>query len=205
MIEINLLPPQYRTVERTPLPVFLSLIAGIVLIGLSFVLLMVMVRQTQVVEERRGKLVQDHEQKRKEAEAVDQLEKDILDARGRIDTILGIAESKIPWAVKLNQLARICPPYIWIDTLAMAQKPDGSGELRLQCNASGTNLERFTSFRRALRNDTNFFYHFDDVITPAIDPRSPGKEYLVPTILSFTMTLPFRQVEAVGGGPPTRR
>ena len=33
MIEINLLPPQYRSVERTPLPVFVGLILGVVLIA----------------------------------------------------------------------------------------------------------------------------------------------------------------------------
>ena len=104
MIEINLLPPQYRSVERTPLPVFVGLILGVVLIaGAVFV----MVRTAGVTQDLKN---QKQEQEgllakaQQEEQDFDKLVKSIEDAKGRINTVLSIAESKIPWALKLEQL-----------------------------------------------------------------------------------------------------
>jgi Tfp pilus assembly protein PilN len=198
MIEINLLPPQYRSVERTPLPVFLSLIGGLVLIGAAFFGLLIMVKSAQRADEERGQLEALRDKKKKEAEAVDQLQRDIQEAEGRVNTVLGIAESKIYWAIKLEQLMRVLPDYVWFDSLSIASRPTG-GELRLACNARGTGLERFTSFKQALRTDTNFFYHFDGIEAPVINVVKAGKDYFDQEYLQFQMSLPVRQVEL--GGP----
>lgn len=200
MIEINLLPPQYRSVERTPLPVFLGLIGGLALIGVAFISLMIMVKAAQRAEETRLVKAKERDDKKKQAEAVDQLQRDIQEAQGRVDTVLGIAESKVPWAIKLDQLMRILPEnVIWIDSLSIVQRTSG-GELKLQCNARGTGPDRVTMFKQMLRSDTNFFYHFEDVSVPMIQvQRTTGKTYYDQEFLTFTMTLPIRQVEL--GGP----
>jgi Tfp pilus assembly protein PilN len=199
MIEINLLPPQYRSVERTPLPVFLGLVGALALIGGAFVTLMVEVKAAQHAEEQRVGLTKERDDKKKQAEQVDQLQRDIQEAQGRVDTVLNIAESKIPWAIKLDELMRILPEQtIWLDSLSFTQRPTG-GEMKLQCNARGTGLDRFTNFKQALRSDTNFFYHFDSVDAPIIQVVRAGPQYFDQEFLQFTMTLPIRQVEI--GGP----
>lgn len=199
MIEINLLPPQYRSVERTPLPVFLSLIGGLALIGAAFVGLLLMMKAVQRAEEAKSQITAERDKKKKLAEEVDQLERDIAEAKGRVDTVLGIADSKIFWGIKLDQLMRILPEgVIWIDSLSIVQRPTG-GELRLECNAKGVDLQRFTGWKQTLRQDTNFFYHFDGISAPVINVVKAGKEYAADLeYLQFSMSLPIRQVELSG-------
>jgi hypothetical protein len=199
MIEINLLPPQYRAVERTPLPVFLSVIAGIALIGGAFVGLMFMLKGVQEKRETKDQRIATAEKKSKEAALVDQLKKDIEDAQKRVDTVIGIAESKVYWGLKLFQLTRLIPDNVWLDQLTITQKDDGSGELRMLCNSKGTGFDKFTEFKQKLRSDTNFFYHFDSVDAPVINVVKAGKEYYDAEYLQFTMSLPIKKVEL--GGP----
>lgn len=199
MIEINLLPPQYRSVERTPMPVFLGLIGGLAMIGVALGFLGVMIRAAQRAEEEKIQLTQERDRKKVEAAAVDQLQRDIQEAQGRVDTVLGIAESKIYWGMKLDQLVRIIPPTVWIDSLNMQQRPNG-GELKLACNARGVGLNRFTEFTQALRSDTNFFYHFDAILASTINVvPTDQKTFIDAEYLQFPMTLPLGQVEL--GGP----
>ena len=198
MIEINLLPPQYRSVERTPLPVFLGLIGALAMIGVAFVFLMVMQRSAQKAEEDLSRYQAERENKKKQAAEVDQLQRDIQEAQGRVETVLNIAESKIYWAMKLDQMVKVFPQGVWIDSLSMSQKA-GGGELKLACNARGTGFNRFTEFTQALRGDTNFFYHFDGINASTINVVPTSKEFVDQEYLQFPMSLPLRQVEV--GGP----
>ena len=190
MIEINLLPPQYRTVERTPLPVFLGVIGGIVVIaGLGMWWGALVTKKNNLITNRDAKK-NTKESKAREVEEIKKLEKEIADSQGRIDTVLGIAESKIYWGAKLDQLMKILPTYAWIESLSF----DGS-KVVLSCKARGTSLQRYTELRQRFRNDTNFMYNFDPIPLTAIDVVNPGPNYLERAVLSFTVTLPIRQVE----------
>lgn len=190
MIEINLLPPQYRTVERTPLPVFLGVIGGIVVIaGLGMWWGALVTQKNNLITNRDTKK-NIKEAKAREVEEIKKLEKEIADSQGRIDTVLGIAESKIYWGAKLDQLMRILPNYAWIESLNY----DGQ-KVVLNCKARGTSLQRYTELRQRFRNDTNFMYNFDPIPLTAIDVVNPGPEYLERAVLSFTVTLPIKQVE----------
>jgi Tfp pilus assembly protein PilN len=197
MIEINLLPPQYRAVERTPLPVFLSLIAGIALIGGAFVGLMIMVRSVTERRTARDELKVKVEKEQKEADSVDQLGREIQDAKKRVDTVLVIADSKIFWGIILWQLTKIIPDNVWLDQLAVTMRDDGSGELRMQCNARA-GYDRYTDFKNRLRSDTNFFYHFDSIDAPRVDVMKADQQHYFAEYTNFVLTLPLRKVE-VGG------
>ena len=190
MIAINLLPPQYRTVERTPLPVFLGVIGGIIVVaglGMWWGALVNKKNNLNATRDARRALKVS---KADEVEKIRKLEKEIADSQGRIDTVLGIAESKIYWGAKLDQLMKILPNYAWIESLNF----DGQ-KVVLQCKARGTSLQRYTELRQRFRNDTNFMYNFDSIPLTAIDVVNPGPYFLERAVLSFTVTLPIRQVE----------
>ena len=190
MIEINLLPPHYRTVERTPLPVFLGVIGGIIVVaglGMWWGALVNKKNNLNATRDARRALKVS---KADEVEKIRKLEKEIADSQGRIDTVLGIAESKIYWGAKLDQLMKILPNYAWIESLNF----DGQ-KVVLQCKARGTSLQRYTELRQRFRNDTNFMYNFDSIPLTAIDVVNPGPYFLERAVLSFTVTLPIRQVE----------
>jgi len=196
MIEINLLPPQYRTVERTPLPVFLGLIAALVVLAGAGGFYMKLYNDGRKLKEKRDQLTSIRDSKAKEVEEIKRIEKEIAESQGRIDTVLGIAESKIYWAQKLDQFTKILPSYAWIESLSY----DGSA-LKLAFKARGTSWQRYTELRQRLRNDTNFVYHFDSIPLVPISIVPPGPAYLEPFVLSFNMSLPIRQVEQ----PPAQK
>jgi len=196
MIEINLLPPQYRTVERTPLPVFLGVIGGIVILaGLGMWYAALLNTKTNLTTTRDARR-STKAAKAQEVEEIKKLEKEIADSQGRIDTVLGIAESKVYWGAKLDQLMKIMPNYAWIESLNF----DG-GKVVLACKARGTSLQRYTELRQRFRNDTNFMYNFDPIPLTAIDVVNPGPPYLERAVLSFSVTLPIRQVEQAPAQP----
>lgn len=199
MIEINLLPPQYRTVERTPLPIFLGLIGGIVLVAVTGLYLVALTTKTQTLDNEKVRLVGVRDVKAKEVEEIRKIERELQESQGRIDTVLGIAESKLYWAHKLEQMARLLPRYVWIDTLNF----DGQ-RLSLSCKARGTSLQRYTQLRQDIRNNTNFVYHFDSMPLTNIDVVNPGAQYLEPAVLSFQLPLTLRQVEQAGATGPRR-
>jgi Tfp pilus assembly protein PilN len=196
MIEINLLPPQYRTVERTPLPVFLGVIGAIVVVaGLGMWWAALVNEKNNLITERDSKKT-IRDAKAREVEEIKKLEREIADSQGRIDTVLGIAESKIYWAAKLDQLMRILPSFAWVESVAY----DGN-RVVLACKARGTSLQRYTELRQRFRNDTNFMYNFDPIPLTAIDVIDPGPTYLERAILSFQVMLPIRQVEQAPAQP----
>ena len=184
MIEINLLPPQYRTVERTPLPIFAGVIGSVIaLLGLLTYLLLLM-NETEKLNTEVAGLRLKKEQKEKEVAEIRKIDNELKESQGRIDTVLSIAESKMYWSQKLDQLARLLPRDIWLDQINY----DGS-RLQLMCKARGTGLQRYTFLRQKFRNETNFIYHFSDIPLPPIDVVSPGPQYLEPAVLSFNQSL----------------
>lgn len=198
MIEINLLPPQYRAVERTPLPVFLGLLAGIALIGGAVVLMLMTVRESQQLKETKESAQVRLDAAITASQEFDALQKKINGAQGRIDTVLNIGESRMPWSIKLEQFVQIMPQDVWIDGLDFARRPDGSGDMRFKVNARGTALKTVTEFKHTLRSSTNFYYHFDRINVREVIVKKSPPGYADPEYLSFEMVLPLRQVE-VGG------
>ncbi|RME72488.1 MAG: hypothetical protein D6776_08720 [Planctomycetota bacterium] len=196
MIEINLLPPQYRTVERTPLPVFLGLIVGLLLIGAAFVAYVVQTKRGVTLAQQKRGLELDIQEKKAKAAQVDRIQREIKEARMRIDAATRVAQERTPWTRVLSEFVDLRPPYIWLESQAARRGADGKGELRLACNARGTNLQRYTEFRQRLRSRTNFMYHFSTISGARLDVRLTGEQYLEPKMLSFNLTLPLAKVES---------
>jgi len=163
MIEINLLPQEYRVQERTPMGFILTVVIGICVVGGIVIYGFSLRQQLAEATDNNGRL-QEREKKAKEIEAkVDKADAEIKNAQKRQNTIIEISQTKILWSLKLVQFGRILVDYpsFWIDRLALERGRGTSGVVTLQCYALGQDLRNIARFRERLKGDTNFWYHFE--------------------------------------------
>src|SRR5262245_45074524 len=101
MIRVNLLPPEYRKVEGTPIARLVTTVAGVALVAgaagwwgwYHFAVL------THVRDERTTK-EEELSALKAQADRTKQLEKELKEYRRRRDTIENIAASRILWSRK---------------------------------------------------------------------------------------------------------
>jgi len=170
MIEINLLPQEYRVQERTPLGLFLTIVVGICTVGAIGVYEINLKKELAAKELEKGRLQQEKERTDKEKENVIKLEKEIDIAKKRQETIIEISQSKIIWSQKLIQFGKIMQEYpdFWIDRLSLQRGGDKGGKLTLNFYALGNDFRKAAAFRERVINDTNFWYHFEKFDAPSI-------------------------------------
>ncbi len=194
MIEINLLPAQYKAVERTAPAVLLTLLGGGILLALSLGGYFFAANSARARVEEKGEYQARLDKARKEAEEVRLIEKRIEEAQGRIDTVLAISQTKVYWAMKIEQLLTIIPSYVWIDALYVREPPDKKGQpgqpirLELECHARGSS-GRVPEFMQVLRSNTNFFHHFSDPDAIKVEERHINRE----PVQAFTLVLPLKK------------
>jgi Tfp pilus assembly protein PilN len=198
MIEINLLPQEYRVQERTPLGLFLTIVVGICTVGAIGVYEINLKKELAQKELDNAKLKQDKVDWDKKKADVQALEKEIETAKKRQETIIEISQSKIIWSQKLIQFGKIMQEYpdFWIDRLQL-QRTD-KGRLTMNFYALGSKLDRIAEFQSRVINDTNFFYHFErfEAPTKRVNPGGPSSPlakygYTGPTI-QFDVQIPVR-------------
>lgn len=106
MIEINLLPPEYRPVERTPLPRRLTIFAGVLLVCstaavCAWLMFITVPKARQALDATRQeadkKLAQKLEVENKKAE--------ITSLNVRAEILRGLERERLPWAKLLDHLA----------------------------------------------------------------------------------------------------
>jgi Tfp pilus assembly protein PilN len=106
MIEINLLPPEHRPVERTPLPRFLTTFFGVLLSAAAAVAWLWL---SQVAVPRAEKRCQDKktamELAKKNAEEVQRIERELKAAKDREGVLRDLFNQRIFWARLLDRLA----------------------------------------------------------------------------------------------------
>jgi Tfp pilus assembly protein PilN len=170
MIEINLLPQEYRVQERTPLVLFLTIVVGICTVGAIGVVQINLNKELAQKQLQRADLEREKAETDKKKEEVQKLEKEIDVAKKRQETIIEISQSKIIWSQKLIQFGKIMAEYpdFWIDRLNLARSGDRGGKLTLNFYALGNDLRKAAAFRERVISDTNFWYHFDKFDAPTI-------------------------------------
>jgi Tfp pilus assembly protein PilN len=106
MIEINLLPPEHRPVERTPLPRLLAILGGVVLLAASGVALayLALVAVPKATAERNNKR-RDMEAEKTKAEAVLRLEQQLKAFEARESVLTALFRERICWSRLLDRLA----------------------------------------------------------------------------------------------------
>ncbi len=162
MIEINLLPPEYRHVERAPFAAVVGTIIGLVIVGVLGFYWYLLTIET---EDKAKLFAQKSDELRTleiRAKEVDKLQQEKEDAEKRLGYIKVLARNKMEWGLKLAQLQNILSESkeIWVTRLNMSPFQNTS-KLSIQVIIKG---DQFTAHTRALsffHNDYNFIYHFE--------------------------------------------
>ncbi|TET36971.1 MAG: hypothetical protein E3J72_07260 [Planctomycetota bacterium] len=172
MIKVNLLPSEYRTMEGTPLPVFLLGLVAIVVLALGLIAVVWMSQQVKTIT---GEL-QDLENVKimLDLKLIEMtgLSTKLADKRNQRETILSIRKNRILWAKKLERLAKLTPAgTIWWQYVEMRQHDpaptlrDG-GSLTVSCYQKGTQTETLMNFRLDILKDKVFWPGFKEISPP---------------------------------------
>jgi len=201
MIEINLLPQEYRVQERTPLGLFLTIVVGICTVGAVGVYEMKL--QGDLAEKTKQKTDLTNQKTEWDAKkaATVELEKKIETAKKRQETIIQISQSKMIWSQKLAQFGKLMDGYkdFWIDRLELQK----GGKLRMNFYAMFSEKEGFNrvaEFESSLLNETNFWYHFEKFDAPTkrvtSGPGGPLARYnYTGPVVQFDVTIPVRELK----------
>jgi len=201
MIRINLLPPEYRKVERTPIGFFVAFLIAVVLafLGVLYTLFMhVQLKNSERKVEQKRQMV---ENLRREVQDLDELRKQVSEFSRRQRIIMTIRAMRIYWSRKLSLLGNMTPPNIWLTRMDMSQKnPVGSkeelararngGTLQVTGYCRGTEYKPVANYRELLKRNRLFFYDFFQVSPPGFERvRLPNVDPVESDAVKFTMTL----------------
>jgi Tfp pilus assembly protein PilN len=180
MIEINLLPPEMRKVDRTSLKRLLCMVVAVVLLSGSIIGMLVSVRRWRAESDKKASLSVEVARLEPLAKEYDVISSEIQEIEARISTISEIRSTRLRWGVKLDQLYAILPEYVWFDKIelkkgratgAAAQK-GAISILNLECLVAGADERKYAEFRRVLTGEVagegpytgaDFFGDFDNI------------------------------------------
>ncbi len=200
MIEINLLPQEYRVQERTPMGFILTVVIGICVFGSIVIYGFNLRNQLSAEVDRNRELTQKKADAQAIADKVDKTQQEIDKAKKRLNTIIEISQTKIVWSLKLVQFGKVLAEYpsFWIDRISLERGGGGgNGLLSVNFYALGDDLANVARFRERFKNDTNFWYHFEKLDCPTetkLKDGGPLKEYgsYAGNVVRFAVTMPVR-------------
>ncbi len=178
MIEINLLPPEMRKVDRTSLRRLLCLATAAVLVSGSALGLALSAKRYVGEKARRTTLTEQVARLEPIAKEYDQLQAELQEIETRISTISDIRATRLRWGMKLDQLYAVLPEYVWFEEMELKQargrivagQPTMASMLTLNCLLAGADEKRYAEFRRILMGEVlaegpftgeQFFAEFD--------------------------------------------
>ncbi len=161
MIEINLLPPEMRKVDRTSMKRLLCMITAVVLVSASAIGVITSVKRYHDESAKNVELNQEVARLEPLATEYDVLSAELVEIGTRIRTIDEIRSTRLRWGVKLDQLYAILPDYVWFDKVELkagrATGPAAAAgivsKLLLECFAAGADEKRYAEFRRVLTGE----------------------------------------------------
>lgn len=162
MIEVNLLPAEYRPRETTNVPFMATLVVGFLVIGGLFLYWMKAETELTELKRKNEDLTRKQEELKREADKVDKLKEEIERQKSRQQTIIEISQSKVMWSMKLEQLSGLMFEYknFWVQSLGLTKTGGRASVLTMRCSAANSTLNDIARFRDSLQNDPNFWYHF---------------------------------------------
>jgi len=160
MIEINLLPPEMRKVDRTSLKRLMGMVASVVLVSASVIGLALTIKAYRA--EVAASVAATAEVARLEplAKEYDVLAAEVKNSETRIQTIDDIRATRMRWAMKLDQLYTILPEYVWFEKVTLkklravsAAQRGQTSTLVMDCYLAGADEKRYSEFRRLLTGE----------------------------------------------------
>jgi len=199
VIQINLLPNEYRKTESTPIARFLAIVIGAVLVtgglvGYGFV----HYSKLRGVREVREATQAEYTNKRAQAEVSRSLQAEHTAYETRRKAIAQVARNRILQSRKLDEFLDVIynrgdksAYYVWLTNLSVKPpraarrgKPTNGGTLSFGGYSETTEFSRITNLRDAIRKDETFFKDFNAISLPVfkrkvwddeLEPKKAGK------------------------------
>lgn len=226
MIEVNLLPPEYRRIERTPLPRFLVFMVGAAAIVASlFYLFYVGYLRINREKGRSEALREQIALQKPRLDIYDRLNAEIAAFEARKSALEEIWQSRILWSAKFDQLCDLVPSYVGLTCLeftpARARRArvtiggETAGTLVLDCISATANEKRLANFMRVLKGEAppeppaeksvgkKFFEDFS-VLVDSGWKKSEFKDYVEKEALEFRLELLLKPLKPKAPEPVTR-
>ncbi|MHC4780818.1 MAG: hypothetical protein ACYTFG_19785 [Planctomycetota bacterium] len=207
MIRVNLLPPEYRVKERTPLPMMMGILGGVVVTALVVVAFLYLrlhqyptiVRQLRNKQETRNFYMQ-------KAKKFDQLVAEKKSLEGLDNAVKKLREDRYPWTKAIDDLGWkvmvanrhkkvVKGWYEKLDfgfaTQRMARPggPDPGGEIKFDLVVAGREYDHVAVFRDVLRDDKQWLgKNILSMPLTEIKPQS-FKEYIPDVGLKTSLTI----------------
>jgi Tfp pilus assembly protein PilN len=174
MIRVNLLPSEYRKVERTPILRFVTIICGVVLsTSVLGVFLYVHFAMLVKVVSDREKREETYLTKKVIADRSIALEHEAREYRNRLQTIEEIAKGRKLWSRKLDQFCDIVHNkgdtkrhLVWLtDMKTLTSGKGAGGGFYIRGFSGGSEIHRLSDFHLDLKN-SDFFEGFASLDNP---------------------------------------
>ncbi|MBN2713370.1 MAG: hypothetical protein JXR97_13200 [Planctomycetes bacterium] len=152
MIEINLLPESMRKAEATPLPRFIAICVGIILIGALVVWNLYLLKETDNKNKTLAQLQKTLKEKKAKAAELDEIEGKLASIRDHVDVIKGLYKKRRIWSKLLYDLKQITTHdpsvddanpmarYIWLNEIVLNSGKKGESDV-LEVNGYASNNE----------------------------------------------------------------
>lgn len=205
MIEVNLLPPEYRPRESTNVSLMVTLVGGLAVLGGLVLWWLSLNSQLDELTLQNEALTRKRDDLKVEEVKVDKLKEEIARQKARQETIIEISQSKVMWSQKLDQLSNILATSgyekFWVGKMTLAKSTKGA-ILTLSFSGIGNSLSDVASLRDTMKNDANFFYHFTELQNSQVKRVSIDGYANATEKMDFEIKLPLESpVQAGPGGP----
>ena len=212
MIEVNLLPQEYRRREMTPLPRLITIVVGVIIVVGGFFFLMQKYLDIRNAKDLRGERQEEVKRAEKIIEEFNRLSAEINEIKVRITAIEDIWQSRLEWAVKLDQLTDVVPSYVGLTDLSLVEargrpRPGAfatAGTLKMKCISASDNEKRLANFLRTLKGEIRsensdvpeevskkFSEDFVEVIDSGWN-KQESDDYVEKEYLEFNLELPVK-------------
>jgi hypothetical protein len=221
LVAVNLLPPDRRPKEATPLAVFLPVLLGVTLaalLGAGWA--WIRFGELARAEEELGDLKASVAAKQTGLKYLAALREEQADFETRTKTIKEIAASRVLWTKKLDEFLDVAVDddggakyLVWLDELEVKPPPPAAGKrepkgeqfaFKGRCLAEGDALQRFNVFHAALKDSPFFKPDFVEINDPSgkTEQLKDGRRPATAWTVDLAMSMRPRETEAKK--PPAR-
>jgi len=175
MIKVNLLPPEHRKVEGTPVARLATMVGAVVVVaGVATAWGLFHFGALARVREERQQKEEDLASLKAQAERSESLLREFKEYQRRRDTIEKIGASRILWSKKLDELADLIHNkgdakrhLVWLSSIRTqtGRKQDSPVELVIHGMSGGDQFHKLADFNADIKKSEDFFPDFY-----AIDP-----------------------------------
>jgi Tfp pilus assembly protein PilN len=197
MIKVNLLPPEYRKVERTPVLRFVTILCGVVLSASAIgAFLYVHFGMLVNVISEREKLAETRDVLKRDVKLAHDLDQDAKEYRTRRDTIEEIGQNRLLWSRKIDELCDIVQNkgdtkrhLVWLSQIRTTA-PTGTspGGLYIKGLSGGAEIHRLSDFHLDLKN-SEFFEDFQTIDNPEGDVVNLNDDRVPKTAWNFDFNM----------------